>query len=154
MNAYNPQSGQTIEISEYGFEMLSRKGWVRAADQTPPNRDAELPPTGGPLVNMQEELEKRKAELAKKYKPVVGGKPAGVDLLDLPAGQPFPSSTLTEAPTQAVVEGKDKVFPDSDKEKKSPAKQRIEAKMAKGQREIKPKVGPGKVTSKKQTTKK
>ncbi len=154
MNAYNPQTGQTIEISEYGFEMLQRKGWTRAADQTVPSREPELPPTGGPLVNMQEELEKRKAELAKKYKPVVEGKPANVDLVDIPAGAPFPSSTLTEAPTQAVLDGKVKVFPDSDKEKKSLAKQRIEAKVAKGQREIKPKVGPGKVASKKQTTKK
>jgi hypothetical protein len=64
MNAYNPNTGQTIEITEYGFSMLIAKGWVRAVDQTP---TVKVQPNAQPIVpavDMKIEMEKRKKELA------------------------------------------------------------------------------------------
>ncbi len=67
MYAYNPQSGQTIEISEYGFKMLEMKGWTRHADQSPREGDKPkepLPPP--PVFDLKDIMEKRKQEIAAK----------------------------------------------------------------------------------------
>jgi len=147
MNAYNPDTGVTIEISEYGFEMLQRKGWIRAKDQsplTPIIPDQPLPLA--PMVNMAEEMAKRKQELEEQR---AAKQTQSVDLIDRIS--PFPSSTLTEAPTEANNAGEFQKFPDSDQEKGP--KMSISKKPV-TRRATKPKAAPGNEGSKKQTTKK
>ncbi len=64
MYAYNPITGATIEISEYGFQMLSLKGWVRAQDQTPREKPSPIIAPIAPVFNMAEEMEKKRQEVA------------------------------------------------------------------------------------------
>lgn len=68
MYAYNPTTGATIEISEYGFQMLSLKGWVRSEDQTPREKQSPITPPVTPVFNMAEEMEKKRQEVAAKRK--------------------------------------------------------------------------------------
>lgn len=69
MYAYNPITGSTIEISEYGFQMLSLKGWVRSEDQTPREKAGVTAPIPAhPVFNMAEEMEKKRQEVAASRK--------------------------------------------------------------------------------------
>lgn len=68
MYAYNPTTGATIEISEYGFQMLSIKGWTRSEDQTPREKPSPIIPPVAPVFNMAEEMEKKRQEVASARK--------------------------------------------------------------------------------------
>ena len=95
MNAYNPVTGQTIEISEYGFQMLEAKGWKRAVDQSP--RKIEPPlilPATPPVFDMKAEMEKKRLEVEAKKKEIV---PATIVMLDEVKTTTKPKTTKPKA---------------------------------------------------------
>ncbi len=128
MYAYNPKTGQTIEITPYGFTMLEPKGWVRADNQTP----REPLPNVEPMtfaVDMKVEMEKRKKEIEERK--AVGN----VTLIDVKALPPPEVTTETLNPLVILESGEKKII-------------EMPIDLTTSDKIKKPKAAPGKVSSK------